>query len=286
MIRMLAEQGATDFQYAFSRACLQGKLHTAKLLLSYGAKVERGIVMGPCETLNADGLELLLELGAELCDPEGNEWAPIAMLLATYSRDPDGKHRCLQLAADKGVQFPDSPIVAFHRGRIDLLQEHLRNDPDLLHRRFSFREIYPLKLGCHDHVTCGLHGTALDGTTLLHMCADFDEMEIAHWLIENGADVNAEAEPDSDGFGRHTPLFNAVVSQANLCGRQKDASMARLLLEHGADPSRRASVRKQLKFWEDETMHEYLDGSPWEYGETFHAIQFVNEAVMELIAKN
>jgi len=286
MIRMLAEQGATDFQHAFSRACLQGKIHTAQLLLSYGAKVEHGIVMGPCETLNADGLDLLLQLGAELCDSDRNGWAPIAMLLETYSRDPDGKHRCLQLAADKGVQFPESPIVAFHQGRLDLLQEHLRNDPDLPHRRFSLREIYPLILGCHDHVTCGLHGTSLDGTTLLHMCVDFDEMEIAHWLIENGADVNAEAEPDADGFGRHTPLFNAVVSQANLCGRQTDASMARLLLEHGSDPSRRASVRKQLKFWEDETMHEYLDVSPWKYGEQFHATQFVNEAVMELIAKN
>ena len=285
IIRMLAERGATDFQHAFSRACLQGKIRTAKLLMEYGAKVERGIVMGPSETLNADGLELLVDLGAELCDEQGNTLAPIAMLLETYSRDPDGKHRCLQLGAEYGVQFPETPIVAFHLGRIDLLEQHSQNDQELIHRRYALREIYPLELGCHEDVTCGLHGTSLAGTTLLHMCVDFDEMETAKWLIDNGADVNAAAKFDDDGFGGHTPLFNAVVSQAYLCGRQKDTSMARLLLENGADPTVRASVRKQLKFWEDEAMYEYLDVTPHMYGEQFHAQRFVNPAVLHLLAE-
>ena len=214
---------------------------------------------------------------------KGDGMAPIALLLETYSRDPEGKHRCLQLAAEYGVQFPDSPIMAFHRGRIDLLDRHLQNDPEFIHRRYSLRDIYPLELGCHDSVNGGLHGTSLAGTTLLHMSVDFDEIEIANWLIRNGANVNAAAEIDDDGFGGHTPLFNAVVSQA--CDRQKDASMARLLLDNGADPTVCVSIRKQLKFWEDETMHEYRNVTPLTYGEQFHAQEFVNPAVQHLFTE-
>lgn len=283
MIRMLSGRGATDVQHAFGRACLQGQVETAKLLLQLGAQIERGVVMGCCETLNADGLALLMELGAEFCDEHGDRLAPAAMLLQTYSRAPKGKHRCLEIAADLGIAMPATATMAFHRGRIDLLEELLAIDPDLLHRRFSLRDFYPPALGCHDDITCGLHGTSLQGTTLLHMCADFDEMELAEWLIARGADVNAAAEVDHEGFGGHTPLFNAVVSQANICGRQRDASMTQLLLDHGADPKHRATVRKQLRFWEDETMHEYRDVTAAEYGDRFHAPQFSNPAAIQLL---
>lgn len=47
------------------------------------------------------------------------------------------------------------------------------------------------------------------------MCCDYDEFEIAKWLIAKGADVNAQAAVDADGFGGHTPLFSTVVSQPN-----------------------------------------------------------------------
>ena len=161
----------------------------------------------------------------------------------------------------------------------------MQNDPEFIHRRYSLRDIYPPELGCHEDVTCGLHGTSLAGTTLLHMSVDFDEMKIADWLIRNGANVNAAAEVDEDGFGGHTPLFNAVVSQANLCGRQKDASMAKLLLHNGATPNIRVSLRKQLRFWEDETMHEYRNVTARAYGTQFHAQEFANPAVQRLLAK-
>ena len=38
--------------------------------------------------------------------------------------------------------------MAVHRGRIDLLEDHLRRNPDLLTRTFSHQEIYPPALGC------------------------------------------------------------------------------------------------------------------------------------------
>lgn len=290
IIAMLREMGADDLQHAFDRACLQGQIETARRLHAMGARVVPGMVMGPCETLNPEGLALLFELGAELADEHGDRLAPVALLLQTYSRYPKGKHRCLDLVAERGMEVPDTPPMAVHRGRIDLLEAHLRRDPHLLGRTFSHEEIYPPTLGCSADHSLALHGTPLAGTTLLHLCVDFDEIEIAHWLIEQGADVNARAEIDADGFGGHTPLFGCVVSQAYLCGRQRDAAFARLLLDHGADPNVRASLRKRLRFVPDESMHEYRDVTPLAWGERFHGPgspghTWVSKPAMQLIAE-
>lgn len=290
IIQMLREMGATDVQHAFERACLQGKIETARRLRAMGAQPTQRGVMWTCETLNDAGLKFLLELGADLADEHGDRLAPIALLLETYSRGPESKHRCLELADTRGIAFPDTPPMAMHRGRIDLLEAHLRFDPQMVHRTFSHEDIYPLALGCHADHSLAAHGTPLAGTTLLHMCADFDEIEIARWLIEHGADVNARAEIDSDGFGGHTPLFGCVVSQSYLCGRQQDGAFARLLLDHGADPNARASLRKRLRFVPDETMHEYRDVTPMAWGERFHGPgspghTWISKPAMQLIAE-
>ena len=68
-----------------------------------GARTTPGCVMGPCETLNDAGLTLLFELGAELADEHGDRLAPVALLLETYCRYPEGKHRCLDLVAAHGI---------------------------------------------------------------------------------------------------------------------------------------------------------------------------------------
>ena len=288
IIGMLHELGAADVQHAFSRACLQGKIETARRLQAMGGRITPGIVMGPCETLNDSGLALQLELGAELADEHGDRRAPIASILQTYSRDPRGKHGCLDLVASHEVKLPDTPVMALHRGRIDLLERHFERDPKLPARTFSLAEIYPRELGCGPDLSYGLHGTPLDGTTLLHICVEFDEIEIARWLIEHGADVNARAEVDSGGFGGHTPLFGCVVNNSYLCGRQRDAAFARLLLDQGADPNARASICKQLHFVPDETMHEYRDVTAWGWGEQFHGQRFhdwVSKPAMQLIAE-
>ena len=122
------------------------------------------------------------------------------------------------------------------------------------------------------------------------MCVDFDEIEIARWLIEHGADVDAKAEIDADGFGGHTPLFGCVISQAYLCRLQGDAAFARLLLDHGADPNCRASLRKRLRFVPDESMHEYRDVTPLSWGERFHGLgshghTWVSKPAMQLIVE-
>jgi ankyrin repeat protein len=285
IIALLRELGAADLQHAFDRACLQGKLETARKLYAMGARPVPGSVMGPAETQSGSGLALLLELGATIADEHGDRLAPVAMVLQTYCRNPKGKHRCLELFAEHGVELPDTPPIAVHRGRVDLLERHLRRDPGLLSRTFSHREIYPPELGCDADESLALHGTPLAGATLLHLCVDNDEMEIARWLLERGADANARAEVDAESFGGHTPLFGCVVSQPYRVGLRRDDAFARLLLDHGADPNARASLRKRLRFVEDESTHEYRDVTPLAWGERFHDQAWANEAAMRLIGE-
>lgn len=284
IIALLRKLGAADIQFAFDRACLQGQLDTARQLYAMGARPALDSVMGPAETLSGEGMAFLLELGAAISDAEGDRLAPVAMVLETYGRNPEGKHQCLELFAQHGVELPDTPPLAVHRGRIDLLEGHLRRAPDLLTRTFSHEEIYPPELGCHADHSLALHGTPLDGATLLHLCVDNDEIEIARWLIERGAEVNARAARDADGFGGHTALYGCVVSQPYRVGLRRDDGFARLLLEHGADLKVRASLRKRLRFVEDETLHEYRDVTPLEWGARFHDQDWVSKPVMRLLA--
>lgn len=284
IIRALREMGAEDLQHAYDRACLQGRLETARLLYGMGARPAPGAVMGPAETQSGRGMAYLVEeAGARVEDEDGDPLAPVALVLQTYCRNPRGKHRCLELFAGHGIDLPDTPPMAVHRGRIDLLERHLERDPELLGRTFSHRDIYPPELGCAADETLALHGTPLAGGTLLHLAVDNDEVELMEWMLDRGADPDAPAAVDEDGFGGHTALFGCVVSQTYRVGLRRDDGVARLLLDRGADPTVRASLRKRLRFVADESLHAYRDVTPLEWGERFHDPSWVNRAAMAAI---
>jgi len=291
IITMLHELGATDLITALGRATLQSKIDTARMLHAMlGApKPPAGSLGGPAYTLSAAGTALMFELGARVYDENGKPIAPADVVLETDSRKPSEKHAILEMYVAHGLTLPDTPTMALHRGRIDLLEEHLRRDPNLLRRRFTHEEIYPPEIGCHEdpHST---QGTPLAGTTLLHMCVDYDELEIAKWLIAHGMDVNEKASVDADGFGGHTALFATVVSQPNFWmnyqARPQVAPFTQLLLDNGADPNVRASLRKQLHpGYGPEPIREYRDVTPLSWGERFERKVFVSEPAMRLIAE-
>jgi len=289
IIEMLRGVGAADMEPAFNRACLQGQIKTARMIhkMMGAPRPPDGALTDPAYTLNVDGTALLLELGARLYDDEGKRLAPVDVVLETDSRNPTAKHRILELYEEYGFKYPDTAAMALHRGRLDLLEQHLKRDPQLLRRRFTWEEIFPPEMGCHDEVLA-THGTPLGGTTLLHVCVDYDEMEIARWLLERGMDVNERAAVDDDGFGAHTALFSTVVSQPNFWmnhhGRAPEAPFTRLLLHHGADVNVRASLRKELHpGYEIPGMFEYRDVTPVSWGERFHFRKLVNEKAVEMI---
>lgn len=277
IIKAVSALGARDLQHAFDRALLQGKLECARWLHEHGAKLEPGLVMGVCETLNPAGLGFLAELGAPFTDIKGDRLAPLALAMETYGRNPKGKHAVLEIFARRGYVLPDTAMMAVHRGDVARLKAFLRRDPGLLRRQFSLVEIYPPELGCAKDGKSGMHWTPIDRTTLLHVAIDFDEEEIFELLLAEGADVNARAAIEKDGFGGHTPLYNAVVSHGN-----RQGSMARKLVKNGAKVDVKASLRKFLDWCETPRWHEAHEVTPAEWGRTFPEKGWVNQEALRV----
>ncbi len=295
IIRMLHDLGATDLEHAMDRAILQGRIDTARMLHErMGRPRPPADALGsPAYTLSAPGTAFLFEIGAEVYDPEGRSLAPVSTVLQTDSRKPEDKHRILELYVEHGLRLPDTPVMALHRGRTDLLEEYLRRDPGLLTRAFRYEEIFPPDLGCHEQ---RLPGTTLEGATLLHITVEFDELEIARWLLDRGMDADAPAAVDADGFGGHTALFGAVVSYPNFWmnyqggwaynRKPADAAFARLLLERGANPNAPASLRERVMVGNPYQLHEvreHRDLTPLAWGNVFHNRMIVSEPAMRLI---
>ena len=291
IIEILHQAGADDLAKAFNRAVLQGRIATARKLHAMAGlpPMPDDALQDPAYTLSVEGTDLVLELGARVVDADGRCLAPIATVLGTDSRDPRARHTILEAYVRQGVALPDTAPMALFRGRIDRLEALLARDPGLLSHRFAFGEIYPPEFGCSQDQVTMTHGTPLDGATLLHLAIDYDEMEVARWLIAKGADVDARAAVDADGFGGHTPLFATVVSQPNVLMNMGYAPMAapftELLLAHGADPNARASLRKQMHpGYGPDTLHEYRHVTPLGWGQQFHGRRYVSEPALALIA--
>jgi ankyrin len=108
------------------------------------------------------------------------------------------------------------------------------------------------------------------GQRPLHLAVVKRQSAAVAALLDLGADPDAATD---DGC---TPLHMAI--------RRAKMGVARLLLERGASPRVRASLRKRLRFTDDEEMHEYRDVTPLAWGERFHDQDWVNREAMRLIA--
>ena len=290
MARWMIENGSDVHQGGdgpLMRASLRERIPMLELLVNHGADVNAlwdghyPIVLGPCECLAPGALRWLLENGADPKRVSARYGGALSMLLCTYGRDAAGKHACLELLAGAGYEIPDTPALALHRGRTDLLEAHLRRDSGLLGRRFTEAEIYPPELGIQPGD--GLTATPTAGGTLLHLAIEYDDLDTAAWLVARGADVNARAAVDEEGFGGHTPLYHAVVT----LGRRDDAK-ARFLLERGADPNARTTLRKQLRDMGDaekERLHTFHDVTPIAYARAFLEPRWVSEPALAAIAE-
>ena len=290
IIRLLHQHGARDFESAAGRAALQGKTDTLHMIYDLAGRpsLDKLTLAGPAYTLSVEGTAALLALGARPVGPNGVDANTMEHLLGTDSRNAAAKHRILEMYVEHGFEAPDTPVMALHRGRIDLLEAHLVRDPDLLTRTFDIADIFPLAPACSREPYTA-QGTPVHGTTLLHVAAYFDEVEIAEWLLERGMDPDVRGAIDADRFGGYTALYSTVVSQRNFWvnygkGQPDQARFTRLLLDRGADPTVRASLRARLEEGHGGgPMREYRNVTPLGWGEQYHAQIFVSRESLRLI---
>ena len=244
-------------------ACFDRNLPAVDLLLDRGANPDASttspsgvpyrVIDYPCMTLAPAMLDRLASAGGTLLSDNAG------MILATNERRPVDKAACLRVLKQAEISLPDTPPMALHLRDRDRLEWHLDGDPHMLERLFSVEEIFPSDFGIRHPAPYACATPLAGGVTLLHMAVEFCDVEMARWLLEQGADVNAPAGTDHEGYGGWTPLFHAMTS---LHVPRNFTDTADLLLEHGADPAVRASLRKPTPeggeyTWRDVTAAEY-----------------------------
>lgn len=292
IVRFLHEAGAKDLAPAAGLAALRGKSDTVRMIWDFTRRplpeqVGWGLASS-AYTLSVEETAVQFALGIRVDGPHGVDTNAIEHLFGTDSRNPRAKHRILAMWIEHGFVPPDTPVMALHAGRIDLLEAHLARDPNLLTRTFEIAEVFPNAPACARDPYIA-QGTPTHGTTLLHIAVYFDELEIATWLLDRGMDPNARAAIDANGFGGHTALFSSVVSQRNFWvnygnGQTDEARFTRLLLDRGADPNVRASLRARLEEGHGGgPAREYRDITPLAWGEQYHARMFVSRESLRLV---
>lgn len=288
IVRLLHGLGAKDVESAAGRAALQGHAGTVRIIYDMAGRppLERLSLAGPAYTLSVEGTAVLFSLGVRIAS-HGMDANTMEHLLGTDSRNPPAKHRILEMYVEHGFEPPDTPVMALHRGRLDLLETHLARDPQLLARTFDIADIFPLAPACAREPYAA-QGTPVHGTTLLHIAAYFDEVGIAEWLLDRGMEPDVRAAADADGFGGYTPLFSTMVSQRNFWvnyGRQPDeARFTRLLLDRGADPNVQASIRAGREAGHGGgPIREYRDVTPLTWAERYDARIFVSRESLRLV---
>jgi hypothetical protein len=115
-----------------------------------------------------------------------------------YLRSPAFKE-CIKAFVDFGSDFEDKVLLAVLLDDGVLLDKLLAEDYVLKDKKYSFE--------------CAF--TPLSDATLLHICAEYNHLSCAKTLVKHGADINAKAGIDSNGFGGQTPIFHTVNQHNN-----------------------------------------------------------------------
>ncbi|MEO6524999.1 MAG: ankyrin repeat domain-containing protein [Gemmatimonadaceae bacterium] len=182
------------------------------------------------EVHSPDAIRTALAAGASATDPVKGK-SPLDSLIEGYLRSPRFAE-CIRVLTDAGATFD-----------VPLLEALLLDDAAALGR--ALHAMGPGAVSRRVRVPSAF--TSCSGVTPLHVCAEFNDIQCARVLLEAGADVNARAELDADGFGGQTSIFHCVSNIYDF-GRP----VMELLVEAGAN----LDVRLKGVVWGA--------GAPWE----------------------
>jgi ankyrin repeat protein len=248
MAKWMIENGSDVHQGGdgpLMRAALNAdRIPMMELLVSHGADVNAlwhgnfPIIFASCEALDPAALKWLLDRGANPnCGyPDrrragDNAYTDTALdyAIGTYARSPERLSACIDILLDAGgaTEYNSPAVLELLRGRLDRLAEQLDADPALVERRFP-------------ELDCGVSGgrlLTLRGATLLHVAAEYGNLEAAMLLLDRGANVNACAMVNETGVGGQTAIFHAVTQSG-----EGGLPVAQLLVERGADLSLRVKL--------------------------------------------
>jgi len=134
-------------------------------------------------------------------------------LTSEYTRSPRFKD-CVKVFVEYGLQFEDKILLSVLLDDVKLLEQQLSNQPDAVSKKYTLRCAY----------------TPIYEASLLHICAEFNHLACAEILVKHGADINAKAGIDENGFGGQTPVFHTVNQNSN-----QSIDMLHFLLSKSAD---------------------------------------------------
>ena len=191
---------------------------------------------------DVENVRAALDAGANPCAPIRDK-LPVYWLLEEYTRS-DRLADCLSLLFERGAVLHDPVAAPVLLNDGNAIKAAIRLTPSLLQHRTTLTSAF----------------TSLVGVSLLHIAAEYGNLNAARALVEAGADVNACADVDEHGLNGHTPLFHTVNSIQN-----RSEPIMRLLLDAGAGTDIRLAGITWGKGYEWETT--FFDVTPISYAQ-------------------